>query len=159
MKLNCVVCGKEISVKPSDLKLGRGKYCSNECKGENHLRDKNPRWKGGEVTMQGYVFILSPNHYRADRRGYVKRAVLVAEKKYGRMLQKGELVHHKNKIKNDDSPDNLEIIRKGYHNVIHFSKIPRAVKCRNCNTEFIDKRSQHRIFCGVSCAANYNNRH
>ena len=47
----CKECGIEFPVYPSDIKLGRGKFCSPECKGEwysKHLRGKNsPNWKNG----------------------------------------------------------------------------------------------------------------
>lgn len=50
-----------------------------------------------------------PNHPRADVTGLVSEHVLIAEEKLGRLLEKGEIVHHKdfNKLNND--VDNLLI--------------------------------------------------
>jgi len=36
----CKICKKEFSVKPSHLKLGWGKYCSNECRWKGQLKGK-----------------------------------------------------------------------------------------------------------------------
>jgi len=49
----CQLCNKPFSVKESQLRHGRGKYCSVNCKGKvgRSLQDtrgkKNPNWKGG----------------------------------------------------------------------------------------------------------------
>ncbi len=156
MKLNCIICGKERSVKPSDIKLGRGKYCSIKCRSLNHTGNKNHKWNGGQITRDGYICILRWDHPQHDRHGYVKRANLVAEEKYGRSLLADEMVHHVNEIRSDDSPENLQIVKRPQHAVIHFSKPKKVVVCRNCHREFIDERSQHMIFCGIKCANIYN---
>ncbi len=78
----------------------------NTPKGKNHFN-----WKGGQIIHEGYVFVLMPEHPKANsNKGYVKRARLVAEKKLGRYLYPGEIPHHKNGIKNDDRPENIEVM-------------------------------------------------
>ena len=70
----------------------------------------NYAWKGGEYkSNNGYFYILTPNHPRANCRRYVKRANLVMEKIIGRFLKPKEIVHHKNRIKVDDRPENLQL--------------------------------------------------
>lgn len=83
-------------------------------RGSNH-----PNYKGGERIFKGYVFVLSPNHPRKNKRGYVKRAWLVMEQKMGRYIQPGELVHHDNQNKLDDSEGNLVLTNKRVHGAIH----------------------------------------
>ena len=71
---------------------------------------RNPNWKGGRtVASNGYVLIKRPDHPRADCRGYVYEHILVAEQLIGRPVRKGEQVHHKNHIKTDNRPENLEV--------------------------------------------------
>lgn len=75
-------------------------------KGKNHFNRK-----GGQTMHEGYVFVLMPEHPKANSyKGYVKRARLVAEKKLGRYLYPGEIPHHKNGIKDDDRPENIEVM-------------------------------------------------
>ena len=82
--------------------------------------EDNPRWKGGLThDQQGHVLVMMPNHPNAKPSGYVKRSRLVAEKKLGRRLLAGEVVHHINKIPNDDRPDNLMVIGAAEHQALH----------------------------------------
>jgi len=45
----------------------------------------------------------------------VKRANLVAERKIGRKLRKGECAHHLNGIRDDDRPENIEVMLLSEH--------------------------------------------
>jgi endogenous inhibitor of DNA gyrase (YacG/DUF329 family) len=86
-----------------------GKKHNEESKqkmGKAKERNKNPNWKNGVVKSGGYIWILKPNHLKANGK-YVKRASLVAEKHLGRLLTKQEVIHHINGIKDDDRPENL----------------------------------------------------
>lgn len=69
------------------------------------------RWKGGRsITSGGYVYVYSPDHPKATKMGkYVREHVLVMERLLGRFLVAGENVHHKNGIKTDNRPENLEL--------------------------------------------------
>jgi len=83
----------------------------------------NPRWKGGiTVSSKGYVYIFRPTHPRASKTGYVKRANLVVEEMLGRSLVLSELVHHKNGVKNDDRPENLEVMSSAQHTKLYSPK-------------------------------------
>lgn len=70
--------------------------------------EKSPTWRGGVCRRDGYVYIYQPYHPFAYKR-YVKRATLVIEKMIGRFLKPEEIVHHKNGIRDDDRPENLEL--------------------------------------------------
>ena len=93
-------------------KLGRfvkGHHASKKTefrKGDR--REKNLNWKGGRrKTANGYIMVNVLNHPRAYRNGAYRNEVyehiIVAEKKLGRYLKKGECVHHLNRIKDDNS--------------------------------------------------------
>jgi hypothetical protein len=45
LKCICKACGKEFLKQPSDIKSGRGKYCSRECSDKAHIGESSPRWK------------------------------------------------------------------------------------------------------------------
>ncbi len=72
-----------------------------------------------EVMYDEYYFVYAPEHPRANISGYVKRANLVLEKKIGRYMVKGELAHHRNENKTDDSPGNLQLCTVSEHAIIH----------------------------------------
>tara|TARA_R100000951_G_scaffold55657_2_gene46776 strand:+ start:104 stop:568 length:465 start_codon:yes stop_codon:yes gene_type:complete len=58
---------------------------------------------------KGYVRVYSPDHPRSDKTGQLYEHTLVMEHIMGRYLVKGENVHHKNGIKTDNRPENLEL--------------------------------------------------
>ena len=83
--------------------------------GEDH-----PSWKGGMVKdSNGYVMIKKRGHHRGTKQDYVKRSVLVAEKKIGRLLKDNEVVHHLDFNKENDNPNNLLVIDRIEHVSLH----------------------------------------
>lgn len=60
------------------------------------------------TTSHGYVRVKSPNHPRAHGQR-VYEHILVMEDTLGRCLIPGENVHHKNGVKDDNRPENLEL--------------------------------------------------
>ena len=65
-----------------------------------------------------YKKVYDPTHPRHDLLGMVANYILVAEKKLGRPLAKGEVVHHKDFDKSNDDPDNLWILTNEEHRKI-----------------------------------------
>ena len=92
--------------------------------GEGH-RD----WKGGRIVdKDGYVLLYCPDHPRGRKHTkYVLEHRLVMEKKLGRLLEACEVVHHIDKDKKNNSPDNLEVFS---HNSEHL-KHELLGKCPN----------------------------
>ncbi len=60
-----------------------------------------------------------PDHHRADAGGYVFEHVLVAEKMIGRHLFLGEVVHHKNAMKDDNRSENLSVFANQSEHAAH----------------------------------------
>lgn len=76
--------------------------------GEGH-----PAWKGGSfIDKQGYRHIYVDGKYRREHR-------LVVEKLLGRKLTGDEDVHHKDKDRLNNDPENLEVLDKSTHNELH----------------------------------------
>lgn len=54
-----------------------------------------------------YKAIYMPTHPRRLQNNCVYEYILIAEAKLGRSLKDGEIVHHRDKNKMNNSPDNL----------------------------------------------------
>jgi hypothetical protein len=91
---------------------------------------KNPIWKGGRsVASNGYVLIrVGVEHHLADVRGYAYEHRLVAEQKLGRRLLPGEQVHHIDRNKQNNAPENLEVEADSAHHLVHHRKESGKVK-------------------------------
>ena len=131
----CDSCNNEFKRSVSNLK--ENQFCSKSCyfkwlkdvrTGKKHdattketlskkkMGKLNPQWKGGKVyTEKGYVYIYSPEHPNNVKEGYVLEHRLVMEKELGRYLTGDELVHHINGIRDDNRPENLEVLSFGEH--------------------------------------------
>lgn len=85
--------------------------------------DKHWNWKGGIwKKIDGYVFLLRKNHPNCNKYGYVKRSRLVIEESLGRYLKRNEVVHHINKIRNDDRIENLKLFSSNQEHIKEHSK-------------------------------------
>ena len=73
--------------------------------------ENNGAWKGGRTRSKaGYIMVRVPDHPRGPNNGgYVFEHILVMEELLGRYLVKGETVHHRNGVKDDNRPENLEL--------------------------------------------------
>jgi hypothetical protein len=87
--------------------------------------EKNISWKGGRNKSDGYIRIWKPDH-PLNNGGYVLEHRLVMEKKIGRFLNKNEVVHHINGIRNDNRKENLiKLTRQIHPSQIHLKGIKR----------------------------------
>jgi hypothetical protein len=80
--------------------------------GESQSGQYNPCWKGGRnIDKDGYVRIYAPWHpSRAGKRGkHVLEHRLVMEGVIGRFLLQKEVVHHIDKNKQNNAPENLAL--------------------------------------------------
>lgn len=83
--------------------------------------EKHYNWKGGRfVDKDGYVCVLVQDHpYRRKYIPYVLEHRLVMEQHLGRYLLPTEVVHHKNKNKQDNRIENLELFSSNGEHLRH----------------------------------------
>lgn len=70
--------------------------------------------EGSTYVHRGYVLEKRREHHRANRYGWVYQHILVAEEKYGIPITREYTIHHKNRDRADNRPENLEL-RVGNH--------------------------------------------
>ena len=89
-------------------------------RGKGSPGEKNPAWKGGRrFDTDGYVLVYCPTHPDARENGCVLEHRLIAEAVLGRRLESSEVVHHKNKVKDDNRPDNLQVFTSNGEHLAH----------------------------------------
>ena len=139
---NCDLCGNPMYRRPSTLAINAGKFCSRACRNKVHrpfgergpnpklAMENNPAWKGGRYVEpdKGYVMVRKPDHPRARKSGYICEHILVAEQMLGRQLNPGEEVHHLNRDRADNRPENLKVYASHLEHWLeeHYEDVARA---------------------------------
>lgn len=126
---NCVCkCGAERKVRGTALKTGVSTSCG--CMIKRNYGEKHAGWKGGRRKLNGYVLIRKkqPNN---NTTGYISEHRDIMSNHIGRPLKKGELVHHKNGIKDDNRLENLELLTYANH--------VGEITCPHCGGNFFIK--------------------
>lgn len=106
-------------------KNGRTRYfCTAKCYGKyrsaHYTKGNGGNWKGGRFYSNGYRYIRIVTHPQASKKGYVMEHRYIMEKHIGRLLDPvKEVVHHINGDKLDNRIDNLELVTRGRHLIMH----------------------------------------
>ena len=84
----------------------------------------NPSEFGGHIKKRkdGYNYVYSPNHPMATKDGYVMEHILVMEKSIGRYITRDEVVHHKNRKRDDNRIENLQLMTFKEHAGLHMKE-------------------------------------
>lgn len=84
-----------------------------------------------------YIELYLPNHHRAKTNGYVDEHIVIAEQKIGRKLLPNEVVHHIDKNRLNNNPNNLIVMKSisahtAYHqgNILITTNEPYVYDCK-----------------------------
>lgn len=120
---------KKISIanKGNKTTLGRKMPKAQKKKlSESHLKKGVGHKK---KRSDGYISIYFPDHPKSCKDGYIMEHDLVMECFIGRWLKEDEIVHHKNKKRDDNRIENLQLMTFKEHASLHMKE--RHQKRRN----------------------------
>lgn len=82
---------------------------------------RKPSTYGGHKKKRtdGYIKVYLPTHPNSTKDGYVMEHILIMENKIGRYLKSDEVVHHINRIRNDNRIENLKLMTFKEHARLH----------------------------------------
>ena len=123
----CDYCGKEFKRDFKDVERRNHQFCpgidricfhkyNSKAQKGRWTGMKNPHWKGGRTYNTGYVYIKKPEHPYSKKDGYIAEHRLIMEKHLGRYLKSWEIVHHKNRVRDDNRIENLELLPRNIDN-------------------------------------------
>jgi hypothetical protein len=102
---------------------------SESLKATERTGARSPTWRGGRFRSKGYWMVSLSIVSAADMalalpmvpkdRDYLPEHRLVMARTLGRPLKKGEVVHHRNGVKTDNRPENLETHDTRTHQMTH----------------------------------------
>ena len=125
----CDYCGKSIDMSKYRLRNQKRHYCCYKCRRDalsKYNTEENPMNKKGK-TLEHRIKHGDLLRGRGEGKTYTKRLGrhehrIVAEEMIGRSLKKGEIVHHIDGNKKNNTPSNLKIMTQSEHARLHFTK-------------------------------------
>lgn len=111
----CEMCGATFFGRKTQRTCGRS--CGARLAVKEGRQNSFPKASGKYRTSHGYIHLYLPGHPMAIGRGkkWVPEHRYVMSQILGRPLDRSEHVHHRNAVKDDNRPENLEIVTHARH--------------------------------------------
>lgn len=103
----CHQCGRVFTY-PRNQERRHRRYCSLQCLGI-------ARRHGRRMTSSGYIDIRLPDGSWTQEHNYIMSQII------GRPIADNEEVHHRNLIRSDNDPSNLQLLTKSEHRRLHMT--------------------------------------
>lgn len=104
----------------------------------------------------GYYYAYLPNHPAANSAGKVLEHVAVMSEHIGRSLASGECVHHKDRNRQNNRIDNLQLMTQSDHAKLHQLEDndykEESRECPNCSAIFDVSVRSLKKYCTYDCA-------
>lgn len=111
-KMRVKLLGRKRSAKERK-NISEAKKCHfNGLNGFGHTKKQN----------RGYILAYAPDHPKAHADGYVMLHTIIMERHIGRYLFDDEVVHHRNHIRDDNRLENLALMTKKEHRLLHLNE-------------------------------------
>ena len=122
-KRECLLCNSKFRVLLSSIQI----YCTRKCADKHRGEMKRGIGKG---------FHENNKYLRSTfgQKKYIHREVM--EKVLGRKLTRDEHVHHINRDRKDNRPENLIVISNREHQKLHKIEETKRMVCAECSKEF-----------------------
>ncbi len=125
---NCLACGKFIPYAPFKKQT---KYCSRSCAMTTVVRRNEKRNQPigtKRISPLGYMVVKVAK----GKGGWKQEHRVIMEQVIGRKLEKHERVHHKNGIRDDNHPENLELWTVGHKDPPGIRVSDKPPHCPTC---------------------------
>lgn len=88
---------------------------------ESILKMRAAKFQGRHRTISstGYAYLYDPDHPRAGNSGRVAEHIVVMEAHIGRPILPTEVVHHINRVRDDNRLENLQLLTTTEHYKLH----------------------------------------
>lgn len=119
VSLTCKHCGLAFQ------RRQRQRFCSLSCRslenGKTMRGTNHPTFKGRLTSPDGYIRVWAPGHPLAHKDGYVQEHRLILYEA-GIEVPADAHVHHINRDRSDNRPENLQVLKSRQHIAVHLTE-------------------------------------
>jgi len=124
--------GHKNQIEAAHKRKGKFSAWNKGTKGKMPIPWNKGKGNGFYIDKSGYKWVRNNEYKMFNKCGFVAEHRLIMSRILKRTLKRNELVHHKNKNRQDNRPKNLILIKIGEPNA-------HKVCCPNCNFNWLIK--------------------